>query len=267
MERIYLLSSLLIFLNNGYNMKISIMMVCYNRLELTKKTIENLISTTFGIDYNLIIIDNGSTDGTVEYLECLTGGNWNLLDIKFNKTNLGIGIARNQGLCLAEKYNPDYYCTIDNDVCFPNNWLAEAVDILERNRDFGSIGVNFEDTMYPLEVHGGKEFQVKREGNLGTACTVFSKNIKKMLGYYNIEFGLYGHEDADWGFRLNKVLKLKLGYIKEPGIHIGSGENDIGEYREFKTQAAKKSLNKFYLTCREYLSGKKPLHIKFDNVY
>src|SRR5271157_2690321 len=51
-------------------MTTSVMMVTFNRLELTKRMFENFLKTTDS-DYRLIVVDNGSVDGTVEWLRQL----------------------------------------------------------------------------------------------------------------------------------------------------------------------------------------------------
>ena len=54
-------------------MTATIMMVTYNRLDLTKKTLEGLFKVT-KYPFNLVVVDNASKDGTVEYLNnfCIT---------------------------------------------------------------------------------------------------------------------------------------------------------------------------------------------------
>ncbi len=241
-------------------------MVTYNRLELTKQTLDILFKNT-KYPFNLCIVDNNSKDDTNKYLNEYVSNqvgkidNFKGLCKRRNSENKGIAIGRNQALTMAKD---DWLVTFDNDVSVPEGWLTECINILEKNPHYGSIGVNMENKTYPLVKLNGCEFQSKQQGNLGTACMVFNRKLHKMLGFFNhIDYPFYAHEDADWGMR-TRVLGFKLGYIKENGKHLGEGEYDTGEYREFKNEAHRKNLPKFNSNCREYISKRKPLYIKFD---
>lgn len=246
------------------------MMVCYNRLDLTKQMLSSLLETT-NFPFHLVVIDNASTDGTVDwldqYLPAIDSNLYpNFLGYKFikNNENKGIATGRNQGL-YHSFIEDNWLCTIDNDVILPQNWLNDAVSILTLKPTYGCIGVNFEDQSFPLIKIGEFEIQHKKEGNLGTACMVFNRKIHKMLGYFNNKdySKFYGCEDACFGFRV-RVSGLQLGYLKENGIHLGSGENDKGEYREFKTREHDNFKQVFFQNCREYLSGKKSLYFSYS---
>ena len=50
-------------------MDVSVIIVNYNTLELTKNTINSVIKKTQGIKYEIILVDNASTDGSIEYFE------------------------------------------------------------------------------------------------------------------------------------------------------------------------------------------------------
>lgn len=240
----------------------SIMMVTYNRLELTKQTVKNIFDTVSG-DFNFIIVDNGSKDGTVEYLNELSNKHNNIYIHLFSE-NKGIGKGRNKALKIAVDLGTEWFVTLDNDVLLPNGWLDECIHILENVKTYGAIGVNFEGVEYNNVNINGISFQSKPRGNLGTACMVFGKSLQKMLGFFDDYNNLYGEEDADFGHRI-RVLGLKLGYINNKGNHIGVGEVDSGEYREFKDNCRKKNLNKFYENCRLYSLKKKPLYIKYTD--
>lgn len=242
----------------------SIMVVTYNRLALTKQTLDNLFKNTL-TPYHLVIIDNASSDGTVEYLESFFSEQKsdNFLGYKIikNKENRGIAIGRNQGL-LHSYPEDDWLCTLDNDVLVSENWLGKCIDVLKANRNYGMIGLNMENNRYPIVNLNGQEFQRKPQGNLGTACAVFPRTLHKMIGFFNTEYGLYGEEDSDFGFRA-RVVGYQLGYIKENGTHLGEGENDVGAYREFKTKCHKDNLAKFNANCRAYANRLKPVYIQF----
>lgn len=247
--------------------KAILMMVTYNRLDLTKKTLDFLVTNT-GYDFDLVIVDNGSDDGTPEYLSNFRDLNnpeetyLKNMHLIFLEKNKGIAIGRNIALKKADDLKAEWYCTIDNDVKMPDNWLKDSIDILKINNNFGVIGVNMEDVKYPIIKKNGFEFQEKPKGNLGTACMVFRKPVHQMVGFFNTEYGKYGEEDADFGMRI-RVLGFKMGYVKEMGEHLGSDEKDDNEYRKFKTKQHADNLDLFKVNCGKYVRKEKALYIPY----
>ena len=243
----------------------SIMFCTYNRLDLTKRMLESFLNNTTS-PYHLIIVDNGSTDGTPQYLSDTLhkhrSPHCQAVDLHFNEKNKGIAVGRNQGLSLAHKYQDNYLSTLDNDIELPTHWLEDCLDILQANPRF-AVGINFEGVQYPLQTLNGKTVQVKPAGNLGTACTVFPKHLHQAIGYFTTDMGLYAHEDADYFFRA-RMVGYQLGYLKEMGIHFGEGALDIGEYREFKTKCSQDNLAKFQANCYAYMRSQKPYYIHYS---
>lgn len=243
----------------------SIMMVCYNRIDLTKQTLDNLTkSNNTQYPFRLIIVDNGSTDGTVDYLNSLKIDCKYLQDlhIHFNPTNLGIAIGRNIALNVANKFNDPFLSTIDNDVRMPDGWLEECCEIINHNPNF-VLGVNMEGREYPHIQLNNKTFQHKLHGNPGTACTVFKRELHTKIGFFNGGYNsnLYATDDADYFWRA-RLAGYKIGYITRMGDHIG--ENEVGEYREWKTECHAKNLTQFQQNCALYASGKKSIYIPFN---
>jgi GT2 family glycosyltransferase len=225
--------------------------------------IENLFANT-NSPYRLCIVDNGSTDGTIDWLPSLKNKlpeNCQSIDFKFNSENRGIAIGRNQGLKLANKYNDPYLATMDNDVEIPLGWLKECTDIIDANSNF-CIGVNMEDKSYPLKTINNKTFQIKSAGNLGTAAMVFPRKLHQAIGYFYGYENLYGEEDPDWGCRA-RVAGYQMGYIQSMGNHFGVGELDTGEYRAFKDKCHKDNLAKYKETAMKYMRREKPIYIDF----
>lgn len=250
-------------------MTTTLMVVTYNRLELTKIMLESLFVNTDS-EFRIIIVDNGSTDGTVEWLK---NGQWlnekvwnnpNCLgkDVQFNEINRGIAIGRNQCLKIADKYNDEFLSTLDNDIRFIPGWLSKSVDIISVNPKF-VVGLNMEDKSYPMLSRHGKSFQYKRIGNLGTACTVFSRSLHETIGFFTTEFGLYGEEDADYFYRA-RLHGWEMAYLPEMGIHLGQGQIEEIDYREFKNKCHNQNAAQFRKNCGEYTRKKKSTYIAFE---
>jgi GT2 family glycosyltransferase len=246
----------------------SLMMTTFNRLELTKRMLSSLFENTLS-PYHLIIVDNGSTDGTVDWLKNLNDNaqkrpsNCVGYTFHYNKENRGIAIGRNQGLKLSHQFNDPWLSTLDNDIELPKNWLSNCIDILKANPKY-MTGVNMENSPYPLMTQNGQTFQFKVRGNLGTACAVFSRELHNKIGYFiDIAGFLYSHEDSDFGFRA-RTLGYNMSYLPENGTHFGEGDLDVGEYRDFKTTQSKNNLANFQSNCYAYMSKAKPVYIPFD---
>jgi GT2 family glycosyltransferase len=238
--------------------KNSLMMVTFNRLELTKQTIENIYSVTK--DFNFIIVDNGSSDGTIDYLKDLQKTKNNIHLFLYEK-NTGIATGRNRGLKIAKDLNTEIFVTIDNDVLLPENWLEDCISVL--NCGYGVTGVNFEKETFPLHNINGVMVQHKSQGNIGTACKAFNKKVFDRVGYFTTKYKGYAHEDANFSFRC-RIAGFKIGYIKKNGIHLGEGDNDKGEYREYKNKQWEINMSLFNEDCRKISRGESSIYLPFS---
>ena len=245
--------------------RISIMMVTYNRLPLTKQTLDSLFITT-DYPFNLIIVDNASTDGTIDFLNEIkdkySSKYCQDIYVQFNAENKGIAIGRNQAMKIADdKYNDLYLSTIDNDVILEQGWALKCINFLKKSPKF-MIGTNFEPQQYPFKDFGGIKIQFKKNGNLGTAHTVFCRELHRVLGFFNTEYQKFGCEDSDYGMRA-RIIGYNMCYLLQPGINLGSGENDVGAYREFKNEWHTKNVDQFNRNCADYYTRKKSCYIPF----
>lgn len=113
---------------------ISVIVLTYNNLEMNKQCINSILKKTAYANYELIIIDNQSTDGTVEYLKELN--QWNLSNIKviFNNKNSGFAGGNNIGIKEAKG---DYILLLNNDTVVTRGWLTAMAKHLENNSNYG----------------------------------------------------------------------------------------------------------------------------------
>ncbi len=101
----------------------SVIIPCWNQLEFTRKCIAALFRQT-GPNWELIVVNNGSSDGTGDYL----GGDQDVSPVPVtviaNGTNRGFAAAVNQGLQCARG---EYLVVLNNDVVVTEGWLEQMV--------------------------------------------------------------------------------------------------------------------------------------------
>lgn len=115
-------------------MKLHTCMVTYNRLYATQKAVASLLETTAGTAHTLIVVDNGSTDGTEEWLADSGIPHWLL------KENRYPGYACNRGWELAP---PDatHLHRADNDFSYRDGWTREVERMFRRESRLGQLGL------------------------------------------------------------------------------------------------------------------------------
>jgi glycosyltransferase involved in cell wall biosynthesis len=127
--------------------KIHSVIVCHDRLEYTKKTIDSYVKTV-GDDAVLAIVDNASTDGTSEYIESLLS---NRICIVHNEKNLFPGAAANIGWhrLLLGFPQCDLLHRSDNDIEYLPGWREEVEATFERLPHLGQLGILNAHEDYP----------------------------------------------------------------------------------------------------------------------
>ena len=122
---------------------VSVIVVNYNTLELTKNTINSVIEKTRDLNYEIILVDNASTDGSVEFFEREYTDK--VIFIK-NSENLGFGRANNKGIEISKG---KYVFLLNSDTLLINNAIKILFDFMEKNKDCGICGGN----LYDLEMN------------------------------------------------------------------------------------------------------------------
>jgi GT2 family glycosyltransferase/lipopolysaccharide biosynthesis protein len=114
---------------------ISIIILTFNQLEYTKKCVESILKYTH-VPHEIIIVDNGSKDGTGEYIKSLSEANDNITCI-FNDENKGFARGNNQGITMAKG---NYILLLNNDVVVTEHWLERLISHLELHPETGMVG-------------------------------------------------------------------------------------------------------------------------------
>lgn len=94
--------------------------------------------STSGLDVELVIVNNGSTDGSDEILRKSKFNNLKLKVIT-NSINQGFALGNNQGISYALNNNPDYILLMNDDMIFESSFLNKLIDFANKHSEYGII--------------------------------------------------------------------------------------------------------------------------------
>lgn len=192
----------------------SIIIPCFNNLRYTRECVEHL-ARNMKSPYELIIVDNGSTDGTAAYVKKLAKARL----IK-NRSNLGFAQAVNQGMRAARG---EYLVWLNNDVIVTPGWLEGLIACAERSPKIGAVGPCTNETVGYQKVsrvhyRGDKElyrfsqaWSLKNGGKAITAhrlvgfCLLLKREVVEQVGFLDGRFGIGCYEDYDYCLRVRQA--------------------------------------------------------------
>ncbi|HZX20311.1 MAG TPA: glycosyltransferase family A protein [archaeon] len=160
-------------------MNASIVVATYNNRKTLEKTLDSLLKQKFSGKYEVIVVNDGSFDGTKEFLDIYAKGKKNLK--VFHQENRGVCRARNRGI---ENSQYEIVVNMDHDCIAEKEWLEKLV----KGFDSEKIGI-----VSAYDYYGG-------------TSTAFRKNLLKKVNGYDEEYRYY-REDTDLSFKI-----MDLGY-------------------------------------------------------
>ena len=143
---------------------ISIIVLTYNNLKYNKLCINSIYRNTAYPNFELIIVDNNSTDGTVDYLKSIEG-NYHNLKIIYNKKNNGFAGGNNIGIRASKG---DYVVLLNNDTLVTRGWIIGMLKHLESNNEIAMCG--------PVTNAIGNEAMIKAQYSNINELDVFAYN-------------------------------------------------------------------------------------------
>ena len=192
----------------------TITFACYNQLDYTKQFIASLDREE--IDFSRIVaVDNGSTDGTREWL-----GQQGFGAVVLNDRNLGCGAAWNQGaLAIQSKWT----VVMNNDVICAKGWLRNLLASADENQlQIASPAMvegelNYDFDAWSVSAQEAMKGYVRM--NLPHAvCMAIREDVWSEIGYFMPVPKLFGYEDALFFQRANEA-DLKMGVTSKSWLH------------------------------------------------
>lgn len=194
--------------------KVSIVVPTYNGSKFILRTLNSILSQSYK-NYEIIVIDDASTDGTGKIIKKIPNKR-----IRYfrNSRNKGTSKARNRGLTLARGR---YIAYCDHDDIWYKNHLKEIVSVLDQNPDVGLVFAKYRivgtrkgqhlnyNYIYP-KGHFSQEV-LEAENIIGCPLNVVHrKECIKKAGFFNENKTITGHGYEDWDLwlRISDFFKL-----------------------------------------------------------
>lgn len=261
---------------------LSIIVLNYNTRELLKNCLKSVAdgirSLTEVPKIEVIVVDNGSTDGTINELKKLQAPSSNMALIE-SKKNLGFAAGNNLGI---RKAQGKYILLLNSDTVIEHNTLSEMFSFMEKNPDVGvaTCRVELSNGKIDPACHRGfptpwasltyfmgleKLFPKTRlfgQYHLGFlpmdkpheidsptgAFYLIRKKVIDKVGLLDEDYFMYG-EDLDWSFRIKQAgwKIMYYPYVKITHFKKQSGRaKDKGELREETDKYFYETMKTFY---------------------
>ena len=227
-------------------MDVSIIIVNWNTKKLLRDCLTSVYEQTMNIDYEVIVVDNGSTDGSIEMVK------QDLPQVKLiqNKENRGFAAANNQAIAAARGR---YILLLNSDTIVLDKAIEKTLAFADAHTEAGAIGcrvLNPDGTvqttcfmfpsllnmllsstylykLFPKNRFFGREQMTwwdrndVREVDVVTGCFILIRHEAiEQIGTMDESFFMYG-EETDWCYRLKKngwkIMFTPVGQI----IHFG----------------------------------------------
>lgn len=208
----------------------SIIIPTYNQLRYLKLCIASIAVHT-NTPYEIVVIDNASTDGTAEYLRDCCGRNPRLRYVSMS-TNAGFAGAVNRGLMLAKG---TAILLLNNDTVVTPRWLDNLLACLNSDPSIGIVGpvTNFisgnQRIKVPYRSLRGMQAFARRHNisdrskwqeteRLTGFCMLFNRSMWERIGYLDEGYKIGNFEDDDYNVRV-RLLGGKLVIAGDTFVH------------------------------------------------
>lgn len=186
--------------------KISVIIPCHNGTDYLKDAMESVNQQ--GVEVEIIVIDDNSTDGTQDYAK-------NLGIDKVYETTIakGLSAARNVGL---NNMTGDYVVFLDHDDIINANTFTTMLAEFDKDRDLQAVIGQLVDFISPeLTEEERNVLEPRKEpyGGLLTGAMMFKKEVINTVG--NFDENLQTGQGVDFLLRIDKhnIKKVKIGFI------------------------------------------------------
>ena len=191
--------------------KLSIITINYNNLEGLKRTVERVVNQTWQ-EFEYIIIDGGSTDGSAEYIESQSSN----FDYWISEKDFGIYNAMNKGIKVA---TGEYLLFLNSGDDFFNNIILEENIQHIDNYDLIYFDVELRggDSLQTIEFPDKLNFSFFNNSTLCHQSVIIKKEMFNNIGFYDETLKIV----SDWKFFILALFKHNCSYLRVNTILSG----------------------------------------------
>jgi GT2 family glycosyltransferase/2-polyprenyl-3-methyl-5-hydroxy-6-metoxy-1,4-benzoquinol methylase len=234
----------------------SIVVVTFNNLALNRLCLQSIYARTDWPNFEVIVVDNASADGTPQYLrqEEQTRPN---LRVVLNDSNLGFAAANNIGIKMA---TGEYIVLLNNDTVVSRAWLTNMIRHLATRLQVGLIGPVTNEIGNEAKIpvgygslnempewaaghvreHDGQTFEIPV---LAMFCVAMRREIVEQVGLLDERFGLGMFEDDDYTRRIKEAGYTSVCAFDSFVHHVGrSSFKLLGDQKYFEIFMRNRSL-------------------------
>lgn len=237
-------------------MDLSVIIVNYNTKKLLAQTIESVLETGTGLEYEIIVVDNASSDGSCT----MVSENYKTVKLIENKNNLGYAKANNIGI---KSSIGRYVLLLNSDTVVKEGCLQACIGYMEEHEDIGALGPRVSlvdgtldrackrgfptpeaslyyflklDKKYPESEKYGKynltylsEREINEVDCLVGAFMMVRREVINKIGLLDEAFFMYG-EDIDWCYRIKEAGYKNIYYPRAEIIHYKGASSKKRKY-------------------------------------
>lgn len=224
--------------------EISIYIQAYNRLEKTRRCVESVLKYTAPLDFELILVDNGSTDGTLEYFQSVPYPKKTVIHVT---KNVGAGYPH---MMLAPNDFRKFICFLPNDIIVTHNWLDNMLRCMKSDPKIGMVNPvssnvsNLQQVDLPYQNYEEMQAQAKQFNRsdprkwedrlrLITLGALYRKEVLLALGWPMGDSGFF-HDfgDDDLAFKIRRcgyrtVLACDTWVCHDHDYSHGEGKDPV----------------------------------------
>jgi len=174
-----------------------IIVLTHNKIDVTKQFLSQFFKNTHG-KYHLVVVDNGSTDGTKEYLSELD--NILLISLDYNS---GVIDGRNMGYEKSKYLEYEYLLFLDNDQFVEDGWLEQHISFMGKGH-YDVLGVEawtMSETFRPLRKVSNP---TDAYSYVGAGGMIIRRRVVEEIGLFDTGFSPMYFEDPDYCYRCDK---------------------------------------------------------------